>query len=151
MRHFLAYFVERYADVAVAFFDGIFQETRGLPECRVLKHAVILGRGRAMKTGINYIYLTFPRALGVFTADGGGQHVDADILRMGDPLKANSNALILGDRSFEKKISIRRLPGNRITGHVFSFLVGKKIADMQTGLRGIPRDYLWSNMSLLFY
>src|SRR4051794_38034243 len=59
-----------------AIFDG-FQQFAGV---RVLANAVNLGKGAALKHGMNYILVHYPDCIGVVTADADGQHAVADIL-----------------------------------------------------------------------
>ncbi|MBI5675811.1 MAG: bifunctional glycosyltransferase family 2/GtrA family protein [Nitrospirae bacterium] len=120
----------------------VFERIRNFKQCHLLTHAVNLGKGRALKTGLNYCYLHFPDSTGVVTADADGQHLSEDILKTAKSLKDNQDKLILGTRSFGKSTPLRSLIGNVITRRLFSFLVGMKISDTQTGLRGIPRKYI---------
>ena len=53
-------------------FDALAE--RGI---EVLRHAVNQGKGRAMKTGFNYLLLNHPELKGVVTADCDGQHTRA--------------------------------------------------------------------------
>ena len=48
----------------------------------VTRHAVNMGKGRALKTGLNEILLRYPDVLGVVTADADGQHTPDDIERV---------------------------------------------------------------------
>jgi putative flippase GtrA len=78
----------------------------------------------------------------VVTADGDGQHQPADILEVAKTLEENPDKLIMGVRKLGRRIPFRSLFGNVLTRFVFSFLVGKKITDTQSGLRGIPRTFI---------
>jgi glycosyltransferase involved in cell wall biosynthesis len=120
--------------------ENVFEELEKHSQCHVLRHAVNLGKGRALKTGLNYFYLNFKDSEGIITADADGQHKPEDILKIATALNNNPSKLILGVRSFSKKIPLRSLLGNIITKYIFLFFVGKKISDTQTGLRGIPRS-----------
>ena len=120
--------------------DGIFENLEKLEQCRVLRHAVNLGKGRALKTGLNYFYLHFPNAVGLVTADADGQHRPEDILRTAQALKENPGKLIMGARKLGKEIPFRSLFGNTLTRVVFSLVIGRKISDTQSGLRGLPRS-----------
>jgi glycosyltransferase involved in cell wall biosynthesis len=122
--------------------EPIFQRLEKMKECHVLHHAVNLGKGRALKTGLNYFYLHFPKSIGVVTADADGQHQPTDILSAAQSLKQNPGKLIIGARQMRSSVPFRSLFGNVLTRFVFSFLVGKKITDTQSGLRGIPRDFV---------
>lgn len=117
----------------------IFRHLETLPSCTLLTHAVNCGKGRALKTGLNYIYLHFPLAPGVVTADCDGQHTPADILKIVRELETNPDQLIMGCRHMAGKVPFRSLFGNLCTRLVFSFVIGKKVSDTQSGLRGLPR------------
>lgn len=112
----------------------------------VLKHAINLGKGAALRTGLNYAYNHFSNDVGVVTADADGQHAVEDILRIGHELVNSPNALIIGTRQFnqqpEKKIPLRNRIGNICTTQIFKLIVGQKVSDTQSGLRGIPRHLI---------
>jgi putative flippase GtrA len=79
---------------------------------------------------------------GVVTADADGQHLPEDILKVASTLEANPGCLVLGARKFDREVPMRSLIGNTLTRYIFFFLVGKKISDTQTGLRGLPASFL---------
>ena len=121
----------------------LIQQFNKYPGCLVLIHAINLGKGRALKTGLNHILTTFTDIRGVVTADADGQHLPEDILHISKKLEQVKQTLILGTRSFDKKdIPFRSKFGNNITQLFFRFLTGKKLTDTQTGLRGIPVEYI---------
>jgi glycosyltransferase involved in cell wall biosynthesis len=106
--------------------------------CEVLRHAVNLGKGRALKTGLNHILLAHPEAAGILTVDADGQHLPADVAKVAARFAANPKALVIGSRRFGAGTPLRSLLGNVITRHVFHILVGRRISDTQSGLRCIP-------------
>lgn len=116
----------------------VFAALAGNPRCRVLAHAVNLGKGRALKTGLNYIALTLPEASGIVTVDADGQHLPRDVAKVAARFAGRPGALVIGARRLGRGIPLRSLVGNVITRHVFRFLVGKKITDTQSGLRCFP-------------
>lgn len=120
--------------------DHIFEKLETLESCTVLRHAVNCGKGRALKTGFNYYYLNFPDSSGIITADGDGQHQPSDILKVAKALMENPDKLILGVRKLGSNIPFRSLFGNVLTRFVFSFMIGKRVSDTQSGLRGLPRS-----------
>ncbi len=126
----------------------IFKKLENVEGCHVIHHAVNLGKGRALKTGLNYFSLNFKDSAGVVTADADGQHLPGDIVRVADTLAKNPSRLILGVRKFRGSIPFRSRIGNFLTRYVFFFLLGKKISDTQTGLRGIPRSAVPSFIKL---
>lgn len=111
--------------------------------CTVLKHTINLGKGRALKDAFNYILNNNPLAIGCITADSDGQHTPDDIQKCMDALKQNKNSLILGCRTFDgENIPLKSRFGNELTKRVYHFLCGVNVSDTQTGLRGIPRDFM---------
>ena len=110
----------------------------------VLIHEKNMGKGRALKTGFEYILSTYSseEVAGVVTADADGQHSAKDTVRVCNELE-NTGAFVLGTRNFsEKSVPFRSKWGNTITTMVFGVLYGKLVGDTQTGLRGIPFDWL---------
>lgn len=107
-------------------------------EALVLNHTVNRGKGRALKTGLEYIHRHFPSIEGVVTADADGQHVLEDIMKVSDELERHNGSLILGSRRFDGKVPLRSRLGNLLTRWIFAASTGKMLTDTQTGLRGIP-------------
>ena len=108
----------------------------------MLRHAVNLGKGAALKNAINYALVEWPDLCGVVTADADGQHDPADIHGVAERFLAAPEALILGTRSFSGDIPMRSRLGNSITRQIMRFAVGQRLTDTQTGLRAIPRGLL---------
>lgn len=104
----------------------------------VLRHAVNLGKGMALRTGLNYVACTFPKTLGVVTLDADGQHLVKDVDAVTTALTQEPDALIMGCRAFQGEVPLRSRLGNSLTRQVMRLLVGIDISDTQTGLRGIP-------------
>ncbi len=128
-------------------FASLFDEALSLG-CRVERHATNLGKGRALKTGINAILNAAPGLTGVITADADGQHTCADILRIADVMRQNPDCLVTGARVFDQKTPKKSRWGNRITRGVYRFVTGVRCSDTQTGLRGLPARALSEMMKL---
>jgi len=120
----------------------VFREIKCFPECAVLQHAVNLGKGAALKTGLNHIYCLFPDRAGIITLDADGQHLIEDVLRVRDALMLCPEKLVIGVRKFDRHVPFRSRIGNLITKTLFHLLIGKQLADTQSGLRGIPMDFI---------
>ncbi len=118
---------------------AIFDRIRARPACTVLTHAVNLGKGRSLKTGLNHIYLTHPDAEGVVTVDADGQHLPGDVARVVAAFRRQPGALVLGARVFGRDTPLRSRVGNVVTRAVFRFLIGRRIPDTQSGLRCFAR------------
>lgn len=122
-------------------YGALFAELESLG-CIVLRHAVNLGKGMALKTGFNHACLHWPNACGVVTFDADGQHLPDDIAAVGLALGAQPQSLILGTRRFGKGVPLRSALGNRLTCGIMALLGGIRVSDTQTGLRGIPLAFL---------
>jgi glycosyltransferase involved in cell wall biosynthesis len=112
---------------------------------RVLRHAHNRGKGAALKTGFAFIADRSPGE-DVVTADADGQHAPHDIVRMADGLREDAargdSFLILGVRDFGGDVPWRSRFGNAVSRRLFRAAAGWRIADTQTGLRGIPAGML---------
>jgi putative flippase GtrA len=126
----------------------VFDDCCAFPAVRILRHSTNLGKGAAIKTGIGHVIEFFPDSPGVITADSDGQHDPNDILRVAQGLEENPDCLILGSREFYRGVPARSRIGNICTRVLVSVLVGRRIGDTQTGLRGIPRRMLARLMDL---
>ncbi|PWU11278.1 MAG: hypothetical protein C5B51_02975 [Terriglobia bacterium] len=122
-------------------FRPTFAQLEGAEGVTVLRHAVNLGKGAALKTGFNHILLNFPQAAGVVTADADGQHAVDDILQVARVLVEHPDDMVLGVRAFSGDVPLRSRLGNSITRSVFRFFTGVGIVDTQTGLRGWPQSF----------
>lgn len=121
----------------------IFSELMGRKHVKVLRHAVNLGKGRSLKDAFNYVLDQYPDMIGVVTADADGQHLEEDIQKILDMLCERPDHLILGCRDFSRKnIPWKSKLGNTLTRTICTFLCGVDVSDTQTGLRGIPADFL---------
>jgi glycosyltransferase involved in cell wall biosynthesis/SAM-dependent methyltransferase len=118
-----------------------FERCAARPHVTLLRHAVNLGKGAAIKTAINHALCRYPQC-GVVTADADGQHLPEDILGVARALAANPDRLILGSRDFKGAVPLRSRIGNAVTRQLVRLLIGSAIADTQTGLRGIPASLL---------
>jgi hypothetical protein len=121
--------------------DEVFEEVQKLYGCVVLDHNVNLGKGRALKTGFNYVLNNFKDIAGIVMADADGQHLAVDVVKMAESLILNKNSYIIGTRDFSlNSVPLRSLIGNRFACFFFSYLIGAKIYDTQTGLRAFSYE-----------
>jgi glycosyltransferase involved in cell wall biosynthesis len=119
----------------------IFAYASTIAKVRVLRHAANLGKGRALKTGLNYVLAEMPDVEGVVSADADGQHAANDIIAVAGHLYRNGRP-VLGTRTFGANVPFRSRFGNTLTRYLFWFLAGEKVSDTQSGLRGFPRNRL---------
>ncbi len=121
---------------------AIFASLESKPRVHLLRHAVNLGKGRALKTGINYFLTAFSGYAGLITADADGQHAVGDIARVASALLALPARPVLGCRGFAGDVPLRSRFGNALTRFIFHFVSGHKVSDTQTGLRAFPTKLL---------
>ncbi len=122
-------------------FDSLFAELEQSGVV-ILRHFINLGKGMALRTGLNHIACLYPRCSGVITLDADGQHLPEDVLAVARQLILSPHALVLGCRDFGENTPWRSRMGNLITRGVMRWLGGLSISDTQTGLRGIPLDFI---------
>ena len=119
-----------------------FQQAAALSGVKILTHAVNCGKGRALKTGFNYILSHYPQSVGAIACDCDGQHPVKAVLDCADALSTHPNHLILGCRTFfhpsEKRVPFLNLMGNLLSRCQISFACGTIYDDVQCGLRGYP-------------
>lgn len=115
----------------------------------LLEHVKNYGKGRTLKTGFEYCINQTNKIIGVITADADGQHKVEDIEKVYNTFMKNKESLILGSRNFvKKKIPLKSKMGNRIISYLMYKKTGVKLEDTQTGLRGIPRKYLYELLQI---
>jgi glycosyltransferase involved in cell wall biosynthesis len=120
-------------------YDELFELIRQLPDTAVLTNAINLGKGAALKHGMNHILVTYPDCRGIVTADADGQHAVSDILKVANELRTRPTQVIFGSRDFGRDVPFRSRIGNLVSRHVYRYLIGLDLSDTQTGLRGVPR------------
>lgn len=101
----------------------------------VLTHSSNQGKGKAIKTALQYIESHFSEGDMVATMDADGQHALKDVFHVVKEAQKKKGSLVLGVRDFSGKIPFRSRFGNTITREVFYLGNKVKITDTQTGLR----------------
>ncbi len=109
---------------------------------KVLEHEVNKGKGRALKTGLNYINDNYRGEYIVVTMDADGQHTIEDALKICDLVKKSPDILVLGKRFFGEDVPLRSRLGNAMTRLVYKIATGVKVYDTQTGLRAFSYKLL---------
>ncbi|MDB5577952.1 MAG: hypothetical protein JWR80_3128 [Bradyrhizobium sp.] len=126
----------------------LFQRAAGISDTVVLKNAVNLGKGAALKHGMNHVLVNYPDCIGVVTADADGQHAADDILKVANELRSRPAEVIFGSRDFKRDVPFRSKIGNIVSRYIYRFLIGLNLSDTQTGLRGIPRRLMESSLGI---
>lgn len=124
-------------------YQPIFQELSSVNQCIVISHEENKGKGRALKTGFEYVLKHFPKTHSVLTVGAHGQHTIDDVRLILQNLKIFSNGIILGVRNFRSKdLSFINTMGQQAASLLFKLLFHRRILDTQTGLRSIPTKEL---------
>lgn len=125
-------------DGSTAAYQPYFDRAEQEFGCRVLRHHINYGKGRALKTAYNAFLNDYPGFEGVVTVDSDGQHTVEDVRSCIYAMREHPEALILGSRDFSKEnVPPRSRFGNVLTRKVFGWLCGIHISDTQTGLRAM--------------
>ena len=117
-------------------------------KAKVLYHEINKGKGRALKTGLEYIKENYQDNYIVVTLDCDGQHTIKDAKKLFEYNKKHPNTLVLGGRKFDKNVPLRSMLGNTITRHIYSLVTGTRIYDTQTGLRSFSNKLIDEMISI---
>ena len=107
----------------------------------ILKHEKNMGKGRAIKTGLEYILENEKSVTVVGTMDSDGQHLVLDLEKVMQMVN-KKNMFVIGARTFDKNIPIKSKIGNILTRNIFKIVTGKKVTDTQSGLRAFSSDLI---------
>ncbi|MCI9038012.1 MAG: glycosyltransferase [Oscillospiraceae bacterium] len=120
--------------------QAAFQALERLEGCTLLRHEKNQGKGVALKTAFAFILQNGAwTGAAVVTADADGQHSVQDVCAVGRAALEETDRLVLGVRDLTlPQVPPRSKLGNRLTSWAFHLLYGVRLADTQTGLRGIP-------------
>ena len=93
----------------------------------VLHHDRNYGKGRALKTGLEYIQDHFLSDYIVVTVDADGQHKPDDVNKVCDAAEENIGAIILGSRKMKGNVPVRSRFGNTVTRFVYWLFTKKGV------------------------
>ena len=124
--------------------EPIFRQLAVMPGVTVLRHAINLGKGAALKSGLNYFCWALPACQGVVTADADGQHLPGEIEALVRPVAQGELDFVIGSRILGRNESANRL---RYAGiHVFNTLIRLltpvEITDCSNGFRALRASAL---------
>lgn len=130
---------ERFANVLVVD-DGSPDDTA--PRAReagaaVMRHAVNLGQGAALRTGITQALRLGAKV--IVTFDGDGQHDPADAVRLAAAVQAGQADVVLGSRFLGSAVGMPRTRGWLLKAAVLltRVLHGARLTDAHNGLRAL--------------
>ena len=129
-------------------FSECFASISRLQRVQVVTNAANLGKGAALRVGINEALIQHPDLAGIVTADADGQHSVSDIISISSLGKSKYNHFVLGYRKFTSKVPLRSRLGNEISRILYRFMLALNLKDTQTGLRYLPREFSIHCLSL---
>ncbi|HTY04915.1 MAG TPA: glycosyltransferase family 2 protein [Gemmatimonadales bacterium] len=119
--------------------DGSTDGTaRDLSADQVLRHAANLGKGAALRTGIDRAIADGADA--IVTLDADGQHSPAHIPRLIAPLAERRADLVLGARARSGPMPLPRRVTNWVSSALATRIGGVEIPDAQTGFRAFSAE-----------
>ena len=124
--------------------DGSTDDTGGIAEAagaRVVRHPYNKGNGASVKSAIRNATGEY-----ILVVDGDGQHRPADALRVAQQL--GQYDLVVGARTLGQASRARGI-GNAFLNRLASYLSGREIPDLTSGLRGARLSILREFIHLL--
>ena len=155
---------------------SVFERLSKREGVTVLTHAANRGKGAALKTAFRHVVEHRPDAAGVVTVDADGQHLPEDALKVAARLKervsprpvispspgvspspvvppgavVSAGSVVFGVRRFDGAVPPRNRFGNLVARAAVRALLGVRLSDTQTGLRGIPAGLLPALLDIPF-
>jgi glycosyltransferase involved in cell wall biosynthesis len=123
-----------FIDEIVIVDDGSKKRVKNVKGVTVLRHAVNLGKGSAMKTGA--VYAFSKGATHVVFMDGDGQHLASDLPKFHKKLKLGFD-IVLGSRRVGRNQPLIRSLGNKFASRYIQIMFGHKFRDILSGFRAI--------------
>lgn len=120
-------------------YKHIFEEASD--KATVIHNCENMGKGRALKVGMQKIKEVFPECTHFITVDADGQHRVEDILRVNEALNQGAS-MVLTMRDFKGEIPSKSKFGNGLSRVVYTLLAGKYWSDNQSGLRGFSVNHI---------
>ena len=112
--------------------------------CIVLQHKDNIGKGKALKTGFHYILKHYKKSQGVITVGAHGQHRLEDVERILQTSHLFSDGIVLAVRQFRsKEVPLINFFANRAASILFETFFHKRLLDIQSGLRFLPKHHLF--------
>lgn len=118
-------------------YENIFNQCKNY--AHIISYQKNIGKGYALKTGLNYIRNKFTDYV-VVTVDSDGQHKIEDAEKLAVYAMNNKSTLLLGMRKRSKETPLRSRIGNSLTRIIYRLSTHLDIYDTQTGLRAFSEN-----------
>ena len=121
--------------------DKTFEIAKSFPMVDVIRHPYNKGYGASLKTGIKASTTEF-----IILYDADGQHTPENLVNIKKNLEEYD--MLVGMRGKDSHQDWMRKPGKWILSKVANFLTGRKIPDLNSGLRVIKREVILGMLHL---
>ena len=111
-------------------YEPLFEKTEA---DKIITHAENLGKGSAIKTGLNYVRENYAEPYVAVTVDADGQHETGNVLNVTRAAAENPGTLVIGSRRLGKDAPFRSKSGNFITRKVLHALTPVTVYPNQRG------------------
>lgn len=136
--------IQKVVDAALTYVDAVVVVDDGskhpLPDhlttntrLTVLRHEINLGKGAAMKTGVQFALNKHFEVVVFLDADG--QHRPEEIPRLLEPIQANRADIVFGVRHFHHRMPLVAKMGNIFLSVMLGLLFRVRVSDTQSGFR----------------
>jgi glycosyltransferase involved in cell wall biosynthesis len=109
---------------------------------KVITHPYNRGYGAALKSGIR---AAETELIAIYDSDG--QHRPEDLLLLCN--ETGDVDMVIGERAAGSRVDVFRVPGKWVLAHAANFIVGRKIADLNSGLRIFKRAFIRKILHLM--
>lgn len=117
-------------------------EAVGRSPARLIAHGANRGYGAALKTGVREARYDL-----VVIMDSDGQHDPADVIRLVE--LSRDHDMVVGARTRASHAPLLRRPGKWLLQRTADFLTGRRIPDLNSGLRAFHRDLIQRFLHIL--
>ena len=135
---------KKYVDKVIVCDDGSTDMTGEIARAlgaEVIRHERNMGKGVALRTGLEYAKKLDPDIVVVLDADG--QHNPDEIPKLIEPLLRGETDIVIGSRFLTpNEIPLYRRIGNRILTSLVNLKAGSRLTDTQSGFRAFNRRAL---------
>ena len=137
----LAFFDDRVVVVDDGSTDANIAELLDGVGVTVLTHKRNQGKGKALRTGAEYVLEHGGKY--IITLDADGQHHPEDIAEFIPHINEDADNLIIGTRHFDSEhVPERSKFGRKFSNFWINFETGAEVQDSQSGFRGYPAELL---------
>lgn len=104
----------------------------------LLRHKINLGKGAAMKTGVEFAFKNGSDA--IIFMDGDNQHEADDLPKFIEVINSKKYDAVFGSRNYGYNVPIVRYLGNKVVSVVLALLFHIFVSDVLCGFKGLTKE-----------